>query len=100
MTSWTKQNLDGGTVGRPWLYGLIVGGQAGAEQVIQHMMADLDTTLGLSGYKTLSEVQGKGDAIVMKLDLWMRRKILIPTSPSARRPTQANVTMPKGEEAS
>ncbi|KAF8230040.1 oxidoreductase [Tricholoma matsutake] len=56
-------------LGRPWLYGLIVGGQAGAEQVIQHMMADLDTTLGLSGYKTLSEVQGKGDAIVMKLDL-------------------------------
>jgi hypothetical protein len=47
---------------------LIVGGQAGAEQVIQHTMADLDTNLGLAGYQSLSDVQGKGDAIVMKLD--------------------------------
>jgi len=48
---------------------MIVGGQAGAEQVIQHTLSDLDTTLGLSGYKSLGDVQGKGDAIVMKLDL-------------------------------
>jgi lactate 2-monooxygenase len=48
---------------------MIVEGQAGAEQVIQHTLADLDTTLGLAGYKSVSDVQGKGDAVVMKLDL-------------------------------
>lgn len=56
-------------VGRPWLYGMIVGGQAGVEQVIQHTLADLDTTLGLAGYRSLSEVQGKGEEIIRKLDL-------------------------------
>ncbi|RDB14649.1 putative lactate 2-monooxygenase PB1A11.03 [Hypsizygus marmoreus] len=56
-------------LGRTWLYGLIAGGQAGLEQVLQHTLADLDTTLGLIGCKNLSEVQGKGDAIVTKLDI-------------------------------
>ncbi|TFK40480.1 oxidoreductase [Crucibulum laeve] len=56
-------------LGRPWLYGAIVGGQAGIEQVLQHTLADLDNTMGLSGYRSLAELQGKGDAIVQKLDL-------------------------------
>ncbi|KAF8073589.1 oxidoreductase [Lyophyllum atratum] len=55
-------------LGRPWLYGMIVAGEAGVEQVIRHTLADLDTTLGLIGYKNLSDVQGKGDAVVTKLD--------------------------------
>lgn len=55
-------------LGRPWLYGMIVGGEAGVEQVIRHTLADLDTNLGLIGCKDLSEVQGKGDAIITKLD--------------------------------
>ncbi|GLB38551.1 putative FMN-dependent dehydrogenase [Lyophyllum shimeji] len=55
-------------LGRPWLYGMVVGGEAGVEQVIRHTLADLDTTLGLIGCKDLSEVQGKGDAIMTKLD--------------------------------
>ena len=46
-------------VGRPWLYGSIVAGQAGIEQVIRHTLADLDGTLGLSGYSTLDEIRGK-----------------------------------------
>ncbi|KAF8895229.1 oxidoreductase [Infundibulicybe gibba] len=56
-------------LGRPWLYGLIVGGQAGIEQVIQHTLADLDTTLGLAGYSSLSEIQGKGEDVITKLNL-------------------------------
>ncbi|KAG6872415.1 hypothetical protein C0995_009929 [Termitomyces sp. Mi166 len=56
------------SVGRPWVYGLIVGGEAGVEQVIRHTLADLDTTLGLAGCKSLSDVQGKGDAVITKLD--------------------------------
>jgi len=56
-------------LGRPWLYGAVVAGQAGVEQVLRHTLADLDNTLACSGYKSLSEVQGKGDAVIMKLDL-------------------------------
>jgi isopentenyl diphosphate isomerase/L-lactate dehydrogenase-like FMN-dependent dehydrogenase len=56
-------------VGRPWLYGGIVAGQAGIEQVLKHTLADLDTTLGLSGYTSLSEIQGKGEEVVVKVDL-------------------------------
>ncbi|KAG6899761.1 hypothetical protein C0993_007058 [Termitomyces sp. T159_Od127] len=55
-------------LGRPWVYGLIVGGEPGVEQVIRHTLADLDTTLGLAGYKSLGDVQGKRDAAITKLD--------------------------------
>lgn len=55
-------------LGRPWLYGLAAGGQAGVEQVLQHTLADLDTNLGLAGYKTLADIQGKGEDVVIKLD--------------------------------
>ncbi|KAF6755845.1 oxidoreductase [Ephemerocybe angulata] len=41
----------------------------GIEQVIRHTLADLDTNLVLSGYKDLSEIQGKGEEILMRLDL-------------------------------
>jgi len=57
------------TVGRPWLYGMVVGGEAGAEQVITHTLADLDCTLGLAGYQSLSDIHGKGEAVVTKIDL-------------------------------
>lgn len=55
-------------LGRPWLYGMIVGGEAGVEQVIRHTLADLDTNLGLSGYRNLGEIHGKGEEIITKLD--------------------------------
>ncbi|CAK5284474.1 unnamed protein product [Mycena citricolor] len=55
-------------LGRPWLYGGIVAGQAGIEQVILHTLADLDATLGLSGYASLADIQGKGEEIVEKID--------------------------------
>ena len=55
-------------VGRPWLYGSIVGGQAGVEQVIKHTLADLDSTLGLAGYRSLDEIRGKADQVLMRID--------------------------------
>ncbi|KAG6846474.1 hypothetical protein H0H93_013739 [Arthromyces matolae] len=55
-------------LGRPWLYGLAAGGEAGVEQVLRHTLADLDTNLGLAGYKSLKDIQGKGDAVLTKLD--------------------------------
>jgi len=54
-------------LGRPWLYGSIVGGQAGVEQVLRHTLADLDNTLGLAGFTSLSEIQGKGEEVIVKL---------------------------------
>ena len=54
-------------MGRPWLYGSIIAGQAGVEQVLRHTLADLDNTLGLAGFTKLSEVQGKGEEILAKM---------------------------------
>ncbi|KAF8883772.1 oxidoreductase [Gymnopilus junonius] len=48
-------------LGRPWLYGSIVGGQAGT-------LADLDTNLGLSGYKSIKDIQGKADEVLARLE--------------------------------
>jgi lactate 2-monooxygenase len=56
-------------VGRPWIYGLMLGGQEGVEQVIKQILADLDLTLGLSGYKSLGEIQGKRWDVISKVDL-------------------------------
>lgn len=49
------------------MYGLAVGGQEGVEQVLRATLADLEITLGLSGYKDLTEIQGKGEEIVVKI---------------------------------
>lgn len=54
-------------VGRPWVYGSVVGGQAGVEQVIRHTLADLDITLALAGYQSLKDIQGKGEEVLMRL---------------------------------
>ncbi|KAF8194354.1 oxidoreductase [Mycena galopus ATCC 62051] len=60
---------QGVLLGRPWLYGGIIAGQAGIEQVLKHTLTDLDTTLGLAGFASLSEIQGKGDEVVVEVDL-------------------------------
>jgi lactate 2-monooxygenase len=61
--------IQGMKVGRPYVYGLIIGGEAGVEQVVRQTLADLDVTLGLSGYRSLSEIYGKGEEVVVKIDL-------------------------------
>ncbi|KAJ6554963.1 oxidoreductase [Mycena vulgaris] len=55
-------------LGRPWLYGGVVAGQAGIEQVLRHIHADLDGTLGLSGFTSLDQVQGKAEEILVEID--------------------------------
>jgi len=42
-------------VGRPAIYGLSIGGKAGAKQVLQGILADLDQSMGLSGIKTIKD---------------------------------------------
>ncbi|KAF7324063.1 Fmn dependent [Mycena kentingensis (nom. inval.)] len=55
-------------LGRPWVYGGIIAGQEGIEQVLKHTIADLDTTLALAGYKSIAEVQGRAEEVLVELD--------------------------------
>jgi len=43
-------------VGRPYCYGLALDGAAGAQSVMQNILADLDLTLGLTGCTSLEEM--------------------------------------------
>ena len=43
-------------VGRPYAYGLAVGGEDGVEQVIRNLIADVDLELALSGYRSVEEI--------------------------------------------
>jgi isopentenyl diphosphate isomerase/L-lactate dehydrogenase-like FMN-dependent dehydrogenase len=56
------------SVGRPWLYGSIVAGQAGIEQVIKHTVAELDHTLGLAGHSSLDAIRGQSKSILVNMN--------------------------------
>jgi lactate 2-monooxygenase len=40
-------------VGRPYAYGLAVGGQAGIEHVIRCLLAEADLTMAIDGYPSV-----------------------------------------------
>jgi lactate 2-monooxygenase len=42
-------------VGRPWVYGLGIGGKEGAKEILQGLLADLDQSLGLAGIGGVKE---------------------------------------------
>jgi len=42
--------------GRPYVYGLAVGGRAGVHEVLSNLLAETDSVLALSGYSRLDEV--------------------------------------------
>jgi L-lactate dehydrogenase (cytochrome) len=42
--------------GRPYIYGLGLGGQAGVEHVLRCLLGELDATMALSGHRTLAEL--------------------------------------------
>jgi isopentenyl diphosphate isomerase/L-lactate dehydrogenase-like FMN-dependent dehydrogenase len=44
-------------VGRPFVYGLALGGQDGVRHAVRSLLADLDLTLGLSGHRTPAELR-------------------------------------------
>lgn len=44
-------------VGRPWLYGLALGGAAGAQAVMEHLLAELDLTMALSGVASTEQLR-------------------------------------------
>ncbi len=47
---------DAVCLGRPYVWGLALDGQAGVEQVLQCLLAELDLTLALSGYTGIAQV--------------------------------------------
>ena len=47
---------DAVLVGRPYVYGLAVGGQEGVEAVLRHLAAETDLTLALSGGSSVREL--------------------------------------------
>jgi lactate 2-monooxygenase len=44
-------------LGRPWVYGLAAGGEAGVREVIDNVLAELDLTLGLVGATSIAEAR-------------------------------------------
>ncbi len=46
-------------VGRPYIYGLAIGGTEGVVDVLSNLVADLDLTMGLAGCKSLDEVNAQ-----------------------------------------
>jgi lactate 2-monooxygenase len=49
---------DAVLLGRPYAYGLAVGGQEGVETVIRHLMAETDLTLALAGGTRAADLDG------------------------------------------
>ncbi len=43
-------------IGRPFAYGLALGGESGVRTVLEYLLADLDLTLALSGCRTVREI--------------------------------------------
>jgi lactate 2-monooxygenase len=43
-------------IGRPYVYGLALGGEPGVREVIRNFAADFDLTLGLAGCTSVSEI--------------------------------------------
>ena len=44
-------------IGRPYVYGLAVGGETGVREVLQNMLTDFELTMGLAGCKNISEIK-------------------------------------------
>ena len=45
-------------LGRPYVWGLALGGEAGVREVALNLLADFDLTLALSGYANVAAVDG------------------------------------------
>ncbi len=43
-------------IGRPYVYGLALGGTRGVQEVIQNIKAEFDLTMGLAGCRTVAEI--------------------------------------------
>ena len=48
---------DAVLIGRPYVYGLALAGEAGVTAVLRNMLAELDLTMGLSGCRTIADIR-------------------------------------------
>ncbi len=44
-------------IGRPYVYGLAIAGQAGVEEVLRNFLADFELTMGLAGCRRVTEIR-------------------------------------------
>jgi isopentenyl diphosphate isomerase/L-lactate dehydrogenase-like FMN-dependent dehydrogenase len=54
---------DAVLLGRPYAYGLALGGQEGVRHVVRSVLAELDLTLALSGFADLLQLRAAKDAV-------------------------------------
>jgi lactate 2-monooxygenase len=54
---------DAVLLGRPYAYGLALGGQAGVRHVLRSVLAELDLTLALAGFSDLAQLRAAKDAV-------------------------------------
>ena len=47
---------DAVAIGRPYLYGLALGGRDGVRDVLANIVAELDLTMGLSGVGSVAQI--------------------------------------------
>ena len=47
---------DAVLLGRPWVYGLTLAGADGVRAVVEHVLAELDLTMGLTGVRSVEEI--------------------------------------------
>ena len=46
-------------LGRPYVYGLALAGEAGVREVVMNFLADFDLTMGLAGCRSVSEISSE-----------------------------------------
>ena len=51
---------DAVLIGRPYVYGLAIAGEAGVSAVLRNMLAELDLTMGLCGCRTVEDIKKEG----------------------------------------
>jgi len=51
------------------MYGLAISGEQGVEEVIRSILCEAEITLGLCGYTELSQIWGKRDKVLERMEL-------------------------------
>ncbi len=50
---------DAACIGRPYVYALALGGEAGVKALLQHFLSELELTMGLSGCRSIQEINSE-----------------------------------------
>ena len=65
---WTQVLTDvTAPVGRPFMYGLAIAGEAGVEQILMQTIADLHITMGLCGFRDINDIVGARGKLMVKI---------------------------------